>query len=93
MESYYQKNRIRLIGYSKQKKIEALRLKKFYCVDCDQCFYDKTRLTNHLKSMKHNPKRYVKYTCEVCPYMTTKKPRYTLHLQSKKHTANVVACH
>lgn len=90
---YYNKNKVAICEYSRVKRRGDMTDKKFYCVECDKAFYDKTSLTYHLQTKRHKPERYVKYDCphNNCEYTTRAKSRYTKHLKIKRHRNDLLA--
>ena len=55
-----------------------MKVRKYKCETCEQCFTASHSLKNHLKS-KHE---LVSYNCEQCDYKVSYKTRLNLHVKT-----------
>ena len=84
--SYYQDNKDHITTYRRNLLQENLENKKYYCMDCDKAYRDKTQLDRHLRSKKHN-NNYKRYKCPFngCLYENSAQWHLNIHMNSRKH--------
>ena len=85
-ENHEEYTKIKVANATKSAQ-KSLKLKRFYCSDCDRAFPSNHALEEHFESEFHKRKLTGDYKawCEVCNIGITTKKGYKVHLRSDRH--------